>query len=163
MKRSSLFFLSLILASTSVLAQYNYAIGFRTGGTTGISVKKILNQSSIEGIAGFWSDGLSITTLYEKQQGTPGKLNWIYGAGVHATFYADNLRDNAFPAWYADHPGDIDDGAVGFGVDVMAGLEFFFRAIPLAFSFEIKPFIEFTTSENIWLSLDPGFGIKVIF
>ncbi|MFW5820667.1 MAG: hypothetical protein ACOCWA_05215 [Bacteroidota bacterium] len=51
------------------------------------------------------------------------------------------MRGKSFPAWYADHPGDIDDGAIGFGIDAVGGLEFFFEKIPFAISFELKPFL----------------------
>ena len=165
MKKLILFVTAILLTSlVSLNAQYNIALGLRAGGTSGITLKKITtNYTAVEGIVGFWNDGLSITGLYEKHPGAPGNFHWIFGAGAHLTFYEDNLRGDSFPAWYADHPGDIEDGALGFGIDAVGGLEFFFEKIPLAISFELKPFIEFTTSENIWLSLDPGFGIKLAF
>jgi hypothetical protein len=159
--------ITLMLASLATLnAQYQFAIGVRSGGTSGLTLK-IINTSNTasELMVGFWNDGLSFTGLYERtpQVGTIEGLHWLLGMGAHVALYNDNFRNSGSPSWYSDKSVDIEDGDLGLGLDVMAGLEYKFPLVPLAISLELKPFVEFTTNGAIWLSLDPGLGIKLAF
>ena len=158
----------LLLLATSVCsyAQYDFAIGLRSGGTSGITLKSIRSdQVAVEGIIGIWNDGLSLTGLYERHPNAfdVNGFHWLLGLGGHATFYEGSFRGNNGPAWYKDYPDGIEDDALGLGIDGMAGLEFKFPAVPLAISMELKPFIEFTTRGDVWFSFDPGLGIKFAF
>ena len=166
--KKRLFVIPLLLLgfTMGIHAQYKYAIGIRSGGTSGITLKSIKSpQLAVEGIIGVWNDGLSFTGLYERHPNAFGidGFHWLLGVGAHVTLYEGNFRGDAFPAWYGVYPGDIDDGALGLGIDAIAGLEFKFPIVPFAISFELKPFMEFTTSNNIWFSLDPGLGLKLAF
>ncbi len=147
------------------MAQYDFAIGVRAGGTSGITARKIIHpNSAVEGILGIWNDGLSITGLYEKHPNAfnVNGLHWLYGAGAHVAFYNANYRGYRGPAWFTENR-EIEDGAVGVGIDGMAGIEYKVPEIPLAFSFDLKPFIEFASGSVTWFSLDPGVGIKLAF
>jgi len=166
MKKNILLLIFALSLTTAIDAQYNYAIGIRSGGTSGITFKNIITpMSAIEGIVGFWNDGLSFTVLYEQH---PNALNieglhWLFGAGAHAVFFEENYRGFKGPAWYNDYPDNIEDGEIGIGIDGMLGIEYKIPVLPLAISAEIKPFIDFVSGNEIWGSLDPGIGIKLAF
>lgn len=148
-----------------VHAQYNFAVGVRSGGTSGLTLKAITSPTTaVEGIIGFWNDGLSFTGIFEKhpQAFDVEGLHWMLGVGAHVAFYEDNFRGKTGPAWYDDHP-EIVDGDLGLGVDAKAGIEYKFPVIPLAVSVGFKPFLEFTTEGEVWLSADPGVGLKLAF
>ena len=66
-------------------------------------------------------------------------------------------REGRYYAYRADYPG------LGIGIDGVAGAEYKLPAIPLALSFDIKPFIEINNSGVIFTTFDPGLGIKLTF
>jgi hypothetical protein len=151
------------LTTAIAQAQYNYAIGLRSGGTTGITLKKTMERSALEGIIGFWQSGLSVTALWEKKSQTfnePG-FNWFYGLGGHVAFYGDDF-DGDGASWY-DHPHNKDDGDLGLGIDGIVALEYKIPNVPIAFSLDLKPYIEITTEGGFFFSPDPGLGIKIAF
>lgn len=147
--------------ATGLNAQYNFAVGLRAGGSAGITVKKISPSSkSFEGIIGFCGDCFSLTALFEKQPEIVdvNGLSWFYGAGLHISFYQDNINRRWYNSRY-----NTDEGAIGLGVDGIIGIEYKIPEVPIAFSLDIKPFIEVTTKNSVWFWLDPGFGIKLAF
>lgn len=156
-----------VVLGTAVNAQLNYntAIGLRGGETSGLTIKQGIGGSkAIEGIVGVYGNGLSVTVLFEKYQGTGlSGLNWYYGAGAHVAFfdyYYDRryyFRDGYYRSRYY-----YDDG-FGFGIDGVLGLEYKIPKAPIAFSLDIKPYVEMNNRGGIWTSLDPGLGIKVAF
>lgn len=146
-------FNSLILS-----AQYNFAIGIRAGGTSGITFKSFNSAgNTLEGILGFCGDCFSITGLFEKNReiNNTNGLSWFYGGGAHIAFYEDDR-------WFSERNYD-DDGALGFGVDGIIGIEYKIPEVPLAFSLDFKPFVEITTRNNFLFWLDPGLGVKFAF
>lgn len=146
------------------MAQYDYAIGIRSGGTSGLTLKKNYGPTAIEGIIGFWHDGFSVTGLWEKNRmafNEPG-LNWVYGVGGHIAIYGDDFDGHSGTAWY-DHPHDLDDGDFGLGIDGIVGLEYKIPEAPIAFGINFKPFLEVVTEGGVLFSIDPGIGIKVAF
>lgn len=163
----NLIFCFFLVLGTGLNAQLNYktAIGLRGGETSGLTFKKALGGSTaIEGIAGFYHHGLSITGLWEKYQGTGlNGLNWYYGAGGHVavfSHYYDRryyFRDGYYTTTY------YYDGGMGIGIDGVLGLEYKIPRAPIAISLDIKPYAEVNTRGGIWTSLDPGLGIKVAF
>ncbi|MFW6227248.1 MAG: hypothetical protein ACOC31_04005 [Bacteroidota bacterium] len=164
MRRLSLIFTFLFFSSIMAFSQYDFAIGLRSGGTSGITLKKNNPSTSVEGIVGIWNDGLSFTGLFEQHPGiaeVPG-LHWVYGVGAHVAFYSDNFRGAGGPAWF-DYNRDIADDDLGLGVDAIIGIEYKIPPLPLAFSIDIKPFVEFTTDGVVWFAFDPGLGIKFAF
>tara|TARA_R110002050_G_scaffold89450_2_gene188306 strand:- start:468 stop:962 length:495 start_codon:yes stop_codon:yes gene_type:complete len=164
MKKSIILLTLMFFFSGIAMAQYDYAIGLRSGGTSGITLKKNYGPSAIEGIIGFWHDGFSVTGLWEKNQmafNEPG-LNWIYGVGGHVAVYGDDFDGRGGPAWY-DHPHDIGDGDLGLGIDGIFGLEYKIPDVPIAFGIDFKPYLEIVTEGTVLFSIDPGIGIKVAF
>lgn len=162
-KRTLLFAL-MFSFSIAAMAQYDYAIGVRSGGTSGITLKKNYGPSAVEGIIGFWHDGVSVTGLWEKNRmafGEPG-LNWIYGVGGHVSIYGNDFDGRGGPAWY-NHPHHADDGDLGLGIDGVVGLEYKIPEAPIAFGIDFKPFLEVVTEGGVLFSIDPGIGIKVAF
>ena len=139
---------------------YNTAIGIRGAGTSGLTIKHFTqNSRAIEGILGFYPNAFSVTVLVEQYVNafdTPG-LNWYYGAGGHVAATNNKYPDREYWGYRRD------DGDVGLGVDGIIGMEYKIREIPFAISLDVKPFLEVTTSGNVFLALDPGIGVKVTF
>jgi len=161
MKRFALIVL-LLFSSGVTMAQYDFAVGLRSGGTSGLTLKKNKGNSALEGIVGFYHHGFSLTGLWEKQQSAfnePG-FNWFYGFGGHLAFYGDNFDEG--PGWY-DHPHHIDDGDFGIGIDGIVGLEYKIPNAPLAIDISFKPYMELVSEGGVFFSPDPGIGIKFAF
>lgn len=161
----------MFLLATAVLlsgwgkAQYNTAIGVRVGESSGITVKHFMgSDAALDFLVSFWPNDMAIFCVYEKhkQLGSAQGLNFYYGGGGHLAFNTYRYR-----AYYYDRYGRAwwyrDRGGFGVGIDGVLGLEYKIPGAPLAFSLDIKPFIEFNTDRNIYFSPDPGLGIKVAF
>ncbi len=145
-------------------AQYNFAIGLRSGGTSGLTLKKNNGPSAIEGIIGFWHNGLTLTALWEQNReafNTSG-LNWYYGVGGHVASYGDDFDRHGGPSWY-NHPYAVDKSTFGIGVDGIVGMEYKISNVPIALSIDFKPYIEILGDGDVFFSPDPGIGIKVAF
>ncbi|TDO03210.1 hypothetical protein [Sunxiuqinia elliptica] len=163
MKKNLLVLTLFLLISGAAMAQYDYAIGLRSGGTSGLTLKKNYGATAIEGLIGFWHDGFSVTALWEKNQmafNEPG-LNWVYGVGGHIAVYGNDF-DGRGSGWY-DHPHDYDDGDLGLGIDGIVGLEYKIPNAPIAFGIDLKPYLEIVTEGGVLFSIDPGIGVKVAF
>jgi len=147
------------LASNS--DSFRNAVGLRAGGTSGITYKRINNNSNaFEAILGMWHNGLSLTALKEKYSyaGTPG-LWWYYGFGGHVAAETNSSFYNGAFDRYEPYRTD----ALGLGVDGIVGLEYKIRPIPFAVSLDLKPFVEVTTEGNAFVALDPALGVKLTF
>lgn len=143
-------------------SSYKTAIGLRAGETSGLTIKRFIgSNTALEGIVGVWSHGLSTTILFEKY--TPAfnvnGLNWYYGGGGHIAFETSRTvyyyRNGRYDKYH--------DGSIGLGIDGLIGIEYKIPTIPFALSLDVKPFIEIISRGDIWISLDPGLGIKVTF
>lgn len=144
-------------------SNYTTAVGFRGGETSGLTIKHFMgDQNALEGILGLWYHGFSATLLYERhsQAFNASGLNWYYGIGGHGTFYSTHRYYN----YHGRHRHDrYHSGSVGVGIDGVFGLEYKIPKAPIAFSLDVKPYIEVISSGGIWSSFDPGLGIKVTF
>lgn len=157
-----------ICTGTGLFAQSNYntAIGLRAGETSGLTIKHFIgDQTALEGILGAWRHGFSATLLFEKHQSISnlGALNLYYGAGGHLAFensYYNRYYYENRKYYYYDY---YSKGGMGIGIDGIIGLEYKIPNIPVAFSLDLKPFVEFNTNGGVWTSIDPGLGIKVAF
>lgn len=141
---------------------YQTAIGIRGGETSGLSIKYFLtNNQAIEGIVGVWRNGFSTTVLWEKYESAfnVDGLNWYYGAGGHASIG----NGTVFVRYDNDRFYQYRRGGMGLGVDAIVGIEYAIPKIPFAVSLDLKPYAEIVTSGNLWLSIDPGVGIKLTF
>jgi hypothetical protein len=141
-------------------SSYNTGIGLRGGTTSGITIKHFTTTTTaLEGIVGIWSNGISLTGLYEKYAGAGLEgLSWYYGGGAHVGFESGTHYDNEY--YYRDH---YKNSGMGIGVDGIVGIEYKIKPIPFAISFDLKPFFEVNTGGGTYLALDPGIGIKFTF
>ncbi len=142
---------------------YRNAIGLRAGQTSGLTYKHItLNNNAVEIIAGVSPFAFSLTGLYEKYvpSGVNG-LQFYFGGGGHLANsysyarYRDEYGRNYYYRTYSNGPA--------FGIDGIAGIEYKIRRAPFAFSFDLKPNVEFVPGYATYGSIDPGLGIKVAF
>lgn len=168
-KLHKILLLALVLGCGSLAnAQYNTAIGLRAGESSGLTVKHFLggagSSNALEFIVSAFPNDLAIFCIYEKHKplGNGEGFSLYYGAGGHVAFdtyrrgyYYYDRHGRAW--WYRDRAG------FGIGVDGMLGIEFKIPDVPLAFSLDLKPYIEFNTDRNMYWSPDPGLGIKVAF
>jgi hypothetical protein len=139
-----LFLLCLAGLPSAALAQkYRTAAGVRVGKADyGLTVQqKLLERTTIEGIAGFGEREVRATVLLEQHFPIIGKpFNYYVGGGAHL----GNLKDNG-----------------GFyGVDAIAGVEMKLPLFPLVASVDIKPALH-ANHEN-WVSLQGGFSLRYI-
>jgi hypothetical protein len=140
-------------------AGYNTGIGVRLGYYPGISLKHFTNSSTaLEGIAHFRNSGFVLTGLFEKHQQAfeVERLNWFYGAGLHAGLYR---QWGYYKKGYYGYK--YDDPSFMFGIDGILGLEYVIEEIPFTVGFDIKPFIDLIhPGFNFW---DGAFTIRYRF
>ena len=126
---------------------YNWAIGVRGGVTaTGLSVKYNFDPAnSIEALVDF-VQGVNVYALYERNIPviTSG-FHFYYGGGVNLGGW-EKHGDTKFTA----------------GINGIVGLEYKIASIPLAFSVDYKPCLNFAGHTGFHAA-DFGFGIKVAF
>ncbi len=140
---------------------YNTAFGFRTGWTSGISVKQnIGNRNYIEGMFGFRPYDANLTLLIEtyKNTGTPN-LSYYYGGGFHISTYQTRYfyypRNRKYYDYY------LNENMAG--IDGILGLEYKLKTAPVTFSMDVKPYIE-RNSAGYWMTaLDPGLAVRFVF
>lgn len=141
---------------------YNTALGIRVGGTSGATIKHFFRPATaVEGILGTFGNGFSITGLVEKnaQALDVEGLNWYYGGGAHVAFY--NGRDRHWVE--GRHIRYRDDSDIGIGINGIIGLEYMLPDnIPVAFSLDLKPFIEIDTDGDVGVAPDLALGIKFL-
>jgi hypothetical protein len=147
-----------IMNGQSLTSEYKFAVGLRAGETSGIAFKYNMNKtSSLELIAGIWSNWLSVTGLYEinapafKVDG----MRWYYGAGGH---FASRTGTYYNEGRYYSRGEDF-----AFGIDGILGIEYKIPQIPFAISADIKPLMEIYRNGNLYLTIDPGIGVKFTF
>ena len=150
--------LPVTLSSQSFNTDYKYALGLRAGGPSAITFKiKNMNSNSIELMAGFWVDFISLTALFEKN--VPAfdveGMNWYFGGGGHISFFTQEVNDDRW--YYRQGEG------YALGIDGIVGLEYKIPPIPFAVSLDLKPFVEVDRNGDVHLGIDPGLGIKFTF
>ncbi len=139
---------------------YQTAIGFRAGGTSGLTIKQFTSDNmAIEGILGIWPFSMSATGLIEFYTPTEVEgLNWYYGAGGHIAFETGRIYYANDVNRYVYREGDL-----GLGADGILGIEYKILPIPFAISLDLKPFFEINTNGRAFLSLHPELGVKFAF
>jgi hypothetical protein len=161
--KSFLTFIALSIGMAG-FGQYSTAIGLRAGETSGLTVKEFISgPAALEGILGVWHRGFSATLLYERYAPVliGEGFSWYYGAGGHVAF--ETYRRGYGWYDYGQRRFYYRDDGVGLGIDGVIGLEYKIPSAPVAFSLDMKPFLEFNTNGGAWVSLDPGLGVKVAF
>jgi hypothetical protein len=142
---------------------YSNAVGLRIGESSGLTLKTFTGSGAFDFIISAWPNDLALFALYERNHplGDNG-VSWYYGGGAHITFntwhryyYRNEYYYNRW--WYHER------GGVGIGLDAIVGLEYKLPNAPFAFSLDIKPYMEVNRDRNIYVSPDPGLGIKYTF
>jgi hypothetical protein len=144
---------------------YINAVGLRLGGTSGITYNhKFKEKNSIKFIMGMFPSSYGLTILYERFIPTKAKgLNLYFGAGGHVSgayystwyYYNMNINRYSYIRTYGYSP------IIGF--DIIGGIEYKIPKIPLALSFDLKPFIEFFNGYGPFFNPDPSIGAKFTF
>lgn len=166
MKQLKSLFVGLLLVTCTASAEdYGTGIGLRLGGlSSGLSVKGFVNTTSaLEGIASFGRHSFIATGLYEKHFEIPGAtgLNMYVGAGGHIGFFG--YRGSYFYKNKNKYYYIYDEGrtAVVPGIDVIIGLEYKIKDVPLAVGIDIKPFIDFFDGSGFYF--DGALNIRYVF
>lgn len=166
MKVSVLIIGMVMLFTLPSQAQYNTALGVRAGGTSGVTIKHFPKTASsstaVEGIVGFFGNGFSVTGLLERhaQAFDLVGLSWYYGPGVHLAYYNNGVPYSRYRLRDVGYE-PIDE--LGIGINGIVGLEYRIQDnVPIAFSVDLKPFLEVTSRGDAGFALDPSIGIKII-
>lgn len=168
MKRSVLVVLVLCLwcnAFSQHKPYYKGAIGIRAGSemaTCGITFKYFLsNQGALEFVAGYANKGFCGTLLFEQHVQLFGRkeLQAYFGGGVHYTQKSGygNYRE------ISSRSVIFENGGAAYGLDGVLGLSYKFLSIPLAVSFDLKPFGERNNFGNYHFAIDKSIGLKLTF
>ena len=147
MKKYVLLLVTIIVYQTTQAQPqlYRTAVGLNAGYNYGITLKHFVStKNAIEGIANF-NYGPGLTLLYEFNNRHPfdiDEMDWFFGFGGHAK-YVNGRRANVF---YPDKVSHLT-----LGVDAILGLEYTFKEIPLNLGINVKPEVNFTTDNLIWI------------
>lgn len=134
---------ALLVSTLAVSAQeYNWAVGVRAGGFSGLTAKKNNGNNALEFGASFSTVGLNVDGVYLWQQPviTDG-FNLYYGAGAYVGLYND---------------------AFALGAEGVVGLEYQIPNVPLAFSLDYRPAINVIPGVGFNF-YNFGLGIKYCF
>lgn len=145
MMKKFLVMAALMVATLSVSAQdYNWAVGVRGGGFSGVTVKKNTGNNAIEAGISFYGGGLAVDAVYEWQQPVIGEgFHLYYGVGAYT-----NMIANYF----------------GLGAEGVVGLEYRLPIdFPLAISLDYRPGINLIGGAVGFWGGNFGFGVKYCF
>jgi hypothetical protein len=152
----SLIILSLFTALTVTAAaqDYNTGIGFRGGPFNGVTVKHFIKQNgAVEVLLASRWKGFEATGLYEIHHnfGNVDRLKFYFGAGGHLGAY------NGKHTGWSDKEGTYPV----LGVDLILGVEYSFREVPLNLGFDWKPAYNILGSG--FVADGAAFSIRFIF
>ena len=129
-------------------SSYRTALGVKVWDGGGISLKHFTsNNTAIEGIGYFWSQGFRLTGLLEIHgliSGARG-LRWYIGPGAHIGFYNTKYGDGSFG-----------------GIDGVLGLDYKFSGAPINMSLDWQPSFEFGDGRGFYGNWG-GLGIRYTF
>ena len=135
---------ALMVATLSVSAQdYNWAVGLRGGGFSGLTAKQNMGANAIEAGLSLYGNGLAIDAVYEWQQPVIGEgFHLYYGAGAYA---------------------NLGNGYFGLGAEGVVGLEYRLPIdFPLAVSLDYRPGLYIAPVVTPIFG-NFGFGVKYCF
>ena len=179
MKKSTGLLLLFIIGSiiTAGAQPYKTAMGLRISPLYGVTIKHMNSaQVGIEGIvSGRWN-GIQVTGLYEKHNLAfqQQRLQAYAGIGGHVALWRDGRYNpwygRGFLAWdrndfdwdYYNRNRDPDLGRVVVGMDMIIGLEYTIKDLPLSFSLDWKPFLNIIGGGSLFVE-DVGFSVRFVF
>ncbi len=120
------------LAGLSAAQDYNTGIGFRGGPFNGLTVKHFIKQNgAVEVLLASRWKGFEATGLYEIHHnfGNIDRLKFYFGAGGHLGVYNGK------------HTGRADNEGIYpvLGADLILGIEYSFKEVPVNLGFDWKP------------------------
>ena len=123
------------------------SIGLRAGGGSGFAFKYVENHRyGIEGIISYRDNGFQLTGLWLKYEPfrTDRIRNFYFfgGFGAHAGYITDKNQLCVQQDANCMFVEDAHTKVVG-GLDGIVGFEYYFYTVPLALSFDYKPYAEF--------------------
>lgn len=159
MKKTFLAMLLLMGIVAGVKAQnlgsdYQTAVGFKIY-PAAISLKTFIDDNTaIEGLAYFWSNGFRATGLYEIHGDISDVegLKWYAGPGAHIGFYNNTWKEK-----YPDRSSGI-----AIGIDGVLGLDYKISGAPINLSIDWQPslnLIGYSYFEGGW----GGLGVRYTF
>lgn len=138
---------ALLVSTLAVSAQeYNWAVGVRGGGFSGLTVKKNNGSNAIEAGLSFSSYGLSVDGVYLWQQPviTDG-FTLYYGGGAYLGLWDLEVKSG-----------------LAVGAEGVVGLEYKIPGAPIAFSLDYRPSIY--VIPNVGFDFyNFGLGVKFCF
>ena len=157
--------LTFVVAS-GLHAQYTVASGMRTGGTSGVTAKYIYKPgAAVEGILGSFGNGYSLTGLIEKYAPIyyVRGLYAYHGGGIHLALYSGSDPYYRYDRYLGREVAYRKNSDMGFGINGIFGMEYRMpHNIPLAFSVDMKPFVEMGSGGRLSVAPDPSIGVKFI-
>ncbi len=146
---------ALIIASSSVKAQYKNALGVRVGDYTGVTFKTFIqDQKALDLILSFKSNSayssVRFTGLYEVHNPIDfeyGSLRWYYGGG--ASIGSKDYK-------YTDNNDFI------LSADGVLGLDYHFSDAPINLSLDWKPALQFAPDADFKAG-QFGLSVRVTF
>lgn len=170
-----LFFAFAISFSTLQAQYYKHGLGLRLGNSYGLTYKHgFSDKVALEAILatryyggynyhngrkdGWWKrsggDGFTLGALIEYH--LPIKdvsgLNWYFGAGAHIGSWRSYYD---YDNWYNDRAYFI------FGLDVILGIEYSFKEVPICLALDYKPAFNIIGYPRLWPD-DVAFSIRVL-
>ncbi len=139
---------ALLVATLTVSAQdYNWAVGVRGGGFSGLTVKKNNGGNALEfGASWNWNNNINVDGVYLWQQPVIADgFTLYYGAGAYVGMWEHEAAS-----------------AFALGAEGVVGLEYKIPSVPLAFSFDYRPGINVLPSVAGNL-INFGLGVKFCF
>lgn len=134
---------ALMVATLSVSAQdYEWAVGLRGGGFSGLTAKKNMGANAIEAGLSFGGGGINVEGTYQWQQPVIGEgFHLYYGAGAFVGL----------------------GGSISLGAEGVVGLEYRLPIdFPLAVSLDYRPGLYIAPVVTPFFG-NFGFGIKYCF
>ena len=135
---------ALMVATLTVSAQdYDWAVGLRGGGFSGLTGKMNKGETAIEAGLSLYGNGLAIDAVYEWQKPVINEdFHLYYGAGAYT-----NIAGQYF----------------GLGAEAVVGLEYRLPInFPLAVSLDYRPGINLLGGVHFWGG-NFGLGVKYCF
>lgn len=146
MKKLTLISIFLIISISSVFAKnYNSAIGVRGLFDGGITFKHFVNNNNAyELVLSGGENWFNLTGTYQWHKNTDiKKLEWYYGGGAHITVI-ENFRNTPWNR-------DVDTDLI-LGINGIIGIEYALNEIPIVFSLDYNPTLNFIGDVGLWLT-----------
>jgi len=143
----SVLFYCLFVFQPVAAQAYSTGVGIRIDGLmTGFTLKHFITKhSAAEGMISIGHKSIIAAALFEQHlsfKGSPS-LNFYYGTGMHVSFFKDGGR-------YYNTDRKIYNIPKAAGIDFIAGIDYKFSRVPISFSMDFKPFIDFVDGAQFY-------------